>query len=71
MRDVCRKMSRQADLAKAARRFDGGLRPVLTQAARGGAVEDGRGGETPLHRSEKHRHDRLTASTLWPGHRLL
>jgi putative transposase len=34
-----------------------GLRPVLTQAARDGADVDGRDGETPLDRTEKHRHD--------------
>jgi putative transposase len=38
--------------------FAGGLRPGLTQAARDGAAEDGRDGETPLDRTEKHRHDR-------------
>lgn len=38
--------------------FAGGLRPVLTQAARDGADEDGRDGETPLDQTEKHRHDR-------------
>jgi len=37
--------------------FAGGLRPGLTQAARDGA-DDGRDGETPLDRTEKHRHDR-------------
>jgi putative transposase len=37
--------------------FAGGLRPVLTQAARDGADESGRDGETPLDRTEKHRHD--------------
>lgn len=37
--------------------FAGGLRPGLTQATRGGADEDGRDGETPLDRTEKHRHD--------------
>jgi putative transposase len=36
----------------------GGLRPGSTQAARDGAEEDGRDGETPLDRTEKHRHDR-------------
>jgi putative transposase len=35
----------------------GGLRPGLTQAARDAADEDGRDGETPLDRTEKHRHD--------------
>jgi putative transposase len=34
-----------------------GLRPVLTQAVRDGADVDGRDGETPLDRTEKHRHD--------------
>jgi putative transposase len=37
--------------------FADGLRPVLTQAVRGGADVDGRHGETPLDRTEKHRHD--------------
>jgi len=37
--------------------FAGGLRPVLTQAARDGGEEDGRDGETALDRTEKHRHD--------------
>ena len=37
--------------------FAGGLRPGLTQAARDGRDEDGRGGETALDRTEKHRHD--------------
>jgi putative transposase len=37
--------------------FAGGLRPVLTQAARDGGDEDGRDGETALDRTEKHRHD--------------
>jgi len=32
--------------------------PGLTQAARDGRGEDGRDGETPLDRTEKHRHDR-------------
>ncbi len=35
----------------------GGLRPALTQAARDGAEECGRDGETALDRTEKHRHD--------------
>lgn len=35
----------------------GGLRPGLTQAAHDGVGEDGRNGETPLDRTEKHRHD--------------
>lgn len=35
----------------------GGLRPGLTQAVRDDADEDGRGRETPLDRTEKHRHD--------------
>ena len=34
-----------------------GLRPALTQAARDDSGENGRGGETPLDRTEKHRHD--------------
>jgi putative transposase len=34
-----------------------GLRPALTQAARDGALKDGRDGETALDRTEKHRHD--------------
>ena len=38
--------------------FAGGLRPDLTQAARGSDDKGGRGGETPLDRTEKHRHDR-------------
>jgi putative transposase len=38
--------------------FADGLRPGLTQAPRDGAAEDGRDGETPLDRTEKHRHDR-------------
>ncbi len=38
--------------------FAGGLRPGLTQAARDGRGDDGRDGETPLDRTEKHRHDR-------------
>jgi putative transposase len=37
--------------------FTGGLRPGLTQAAPDGRGEDGRDGETPLDRTEKHRHD--------------
>jgi putative transposase len=37
--------------------FAGGLRPGLTQAVRDGAGVDGRDGETPLDRTEKHRHD--------------
>jgi putative transposase len=37
--------------------FAGGLRPVLTQAARDGAEKSGRDGETALDRTEKHRHD--------------
>ena len=36
----------------------GGLRPVLTQAVRDGADTRGRDRETPLDRTEKHRHDR-------------
>jgi putative transposase len=35
----------------------GGLRPVLTQTARDSRDQDGRGRETPLGRTEKHRHD--------------
>jgi len=38
--------------------FAGGLRPGLTQAAHDGGDEDGRDEETPLDRTEKHRHDR-------------
>ena len=38
--------------------FAGGLRPGLTQAVLDGAGEDGRDGETPLDRTEKHRHDK-------------
>jgi len=38
--------------------FADGLRPGLTQAACGGADEDGRDGKTPLDRTEKRRHDR-------------
>jgi putative transposase len=38
--------------------FAGGLRPGLTQAVRDDRGEDGRGRETPLDRTEKHRHDR-------------
>jgi transposase InsO family protein len=37
--------------------FAGGLRPGLTQAVRDAADGDGRGGEAPLDRTEKHRHD--------------
>ena len=37
--------------------FADGLRPGLTQAARDAAGVDGRDGETPLDRTEKHRHD--------------
>ena len=37
--------------------FAGGLWPDLTQAARDGGDEIGRNGETPLDRTEKHRHD--------------
>ena len=37
--------------------FAGGLWPDLTQAARDGGDEIGRDGETPLDRTEKHRHD--------------
>ena len=36
--------------------FAGGLRPALTQAARGGLEACGRDGETALDRTEKHRH---------------
>jgi putative transposase len=36
--------------------FAGGLRPGLTRVARDGRDEDGRGGETTLDRTEKHRH---------------
>ena len=35
----------------------GGLRPALTQAARDDSGGNGRGGETALDRTEKHRHD--------------
>jgi len=35
----------------------GGLRSGSTQAARDGAGDNGRGGETALDRTEKHRHD--------------
>ena len=35
----------------------GGLRPALTQAVRDNSGENGRDGETPLDRTEKHRHD--------------
>ena len=38
--------------------FAGGLRPVLTQAVRDGVADIGRDGETPLDRTQKHRHDR-------------
>jgi putative transposase len=38
--------------------YGDGLRPGLTQAARDGLAECGRGGETALDRTEKHRHDR-------------
>ena len=38
--------------------FADGLRPDLTQAVRGSGDKGGRGGETPLDRTEKHRHDR-------------
>src|SRR3954449_8680926 len=37
--------------------FASGLRPVLTQAARDSIEASGRGGETSLDRTEKHRHD--------------
>ena len=37
--------------------FADGLRPGLTQTARDG-LTNGRDGETPLDRTEKHRHDR-------------
>lgn len=37
--------------------FGGGLRPVLTQATRDGVVDDGRGKETALDQTKKHRHD--------------
>jgi len=37
--------------------FAGGLRPGLTQAARDGADERGRDGETALDQTKKHRHD--------------
>ena len=39
-----------------------GLRPALTQAARDGVDKEGRGGETALDRTEKHRHDRRGAT---------
>ncbi len=35
----------------------GGLRPVLTQTARDGGDEPGRDRETPIDRTENHRHD--------------
>ena len=38
--------------------FAGGLRPGLTQAVPDAAHEDDRDRETPLDRTEKHRHDR-------------
>ena len=38
--------------------YGDGLRPGLTQAARDGLAECGRGGETAPDRTEKHRHDR-------------
>jgi len=34
-----------------------GLRPALTQAARGGAEREGRDAETALDQTQKHRHD--------------
>lgn len=34
-----------------------GLRPALNQAARDGQDKDGRGGETAIDQTEKHRHD--------------
>jgi putative transposase len=37
--------------------FAGGLRPGLTQAARGCVEDFGRGGKTALNRTEKHRQD--------------
>lgn len=37
--------------------FGDGLRPALTQVARDGDEEAGRGGETALNRTEKHRQD--------------
>ncbi len=37
--------------------FADGLRPALTQAPLGGSEKDGRGGETALDQTEKHRHD--------------
>jgi putative transposase len=37
--------------------YAGGLRPALTQAARGDSGKHGRDGETTLDRTEKHRHD--------------
>ncbi len=38
----------------AARRYRGGLRPMLTAAAQGAYSELGRGGKTPPSRTEKH-----------------
>jgi hypothetical protein len=37
--------------------FADGLRPALTQAPPGGLEREGRGGETALDQTEKHRHD--------------
>jgi hypothetical protein len=37
--------------------FADGLRPTLTQAPLDGPERDGRGGETALDQTEKHRHD--------------
>jgi hypothetical protein len=42
--------------------FAGGLRPVVTQAARDDGKEIGRDGETPLDRTQKHRHVVVTAT---------
>jgi hypothetical protein len=44
----------------ASRRYRGGLRPVLTAAARAAPPQSGRDGKTPPSRTEKHH------SKKWP-----
>lgn len=51
-RPLCSPASRPLRVA-----FGDDLRPALTQAARDGFVEHGRGGETALDQTEKHRQD--------------
>jgi hypothetical protein len=52
------RLKHESILRPAAPEFATSIRLGLTQAARDVAGEDGRDGETPLDRTEKHRHDR-------------